>query len=868
MSNIRSTQRLVRWLPFGLIGAMWLWFCGPMMLGMTVVGFRDSAYLYFPMFEAIDLAWGDGKVPLWNPFCNFGMPLVADGTSSVFYPGKIVFFARFLSYPSRYGIYLSAHVLWAAASTYWLARKLRCGRPGATLAAISFAFGGPAIFQVTNVIYLVSAAWLPIAIGAVWNFIHGSGRRWSIVAAVACAMMILGGDPQMVYHIGLIAAVSIGCNGVRVIVRRLRANAGVIEQKWQLRRQQLFLKQLQCLVTMVVGTSLLAAVQILPTAELAQRSERSAGGRVVNFYSLMGREKTESQNDRPEKSSLTPLLAREGQVVGQYQFSLPPWALMEMLAPNISGKPFPRNERWTDLLPSNDRMWFASLYVGLIVVVLALAQIRFWGRNRINVWVSWILLTFLFGSFGWYGAVWAWRELVGVPESGEVWAAPVGGVYWWMSTALPKYFSFRYPAKLFMLASLAISLLAGRALGPTLRSSFTLRWTVGVGVLLLDLTLILFLWFGADGHLMFEPLVAQSMNAQTMFGPFQAAAAGIQLRTALVHTMVMTTLLVGLFLLIEKFGASCRSKLKFSSQRQVLGWLLVVLTSVDLAVANRWLLAEAPAEVFQRELKIESELAKQFSVEPFSNAPSAARPPTMVLANHFPLQFLVESSESRLSELVDWQRQTLQARHHLVRRVRLIGSFHSIWPEQYQRFVSAYVDQGNQMISQKDDWLTGANFRSPKTHEDTVSLSLVFWGDESVRVLSREAPVSSIAQKEFGNLLLAKRGGVSIDNESFDWNETQFAIQVHRPMADSWFELPVLYDRGWRVELRFENEEWQTGMARCTDRDLLELKLPNQCGDCEVRMIYRPVRFYVGAGLSLVSWFLVLGIAMGVWVRK
>ena len=126
------------WLPWLAIGFVWLWFCGPMMCGQTVVGFRDSASLYFPMFEAIDAAWAEGKVPLWNPFCNFGMPLVADGTSSVFYPGKAIFVARFLSYPSRYGIYLGLHVLLAAVSTYWLARKMRCQRPGATIAAIAF----------------------------------------------------------------------------------------------------------------------------------------------------------------------------------------------------------------------------------------------------------------------------------------------------------------------------------------------------------------------------------------------------------------------------------------------------------------------------------------------------------------------------------------------------------------------------------------------------------------------------------------------------------------------------------------------------------------------------------------------------------
>ena len=123
------------------------------MCGQTVVGFRDSANLYFPMFEAIDTAWAQGKVPLWNPFCNFGLPLVADGTSSVFYPGKAIFAARFLDYPSRYGIYIGLHVLLAAASTYWLARTMRCQQSGATIAAIAFAFGAPVVFQATNVIY-------------------------------------------------------------------------------------------------------------------------------------------------------------------------------------------------------------------------------------------------------------------------------------------------------------------------------------------------------------------------------------------------------------------------------------------------------------------------------------------------------------------------------------------------------------------------------------------------------------------------------------------------------------------------------------------------------------------------------------------
>ena len=359
------------------------------MCGQTVVGFRDSASLYFPMFEAIDAAWAEGKVPLWNPFCNFGMPLVADGTSSVFYPGKAIFVARFLSYPSRYGIYLGLHVLLAAVSTYWLARKMRCQRPGATIAAIAFAFGAPVVFQATNVIYLVSASWLPIAILGVWCFLNTHRIAWALLAAIACAMMILGGDPQMVYHVGLIAAVSVACCGFSAAIGLIKRSPNSKQ------RLQSCGRQIVCLLSLVVATTLMAVIQLWPTAQLAARSERAEQAHAVNLYS------TFQQDETGKKKSFNALLTTTDVIVGQYQFSLPPWSLIEMIAPNVSGKPFPTNARWFDCLPAGDRMWYPSLYIGLTTLLLAIGQIRFWGRNKTNVWLSWILLVFLLGSFGW-----------------------------------------------------------------------------------------------------------------------------------------------------------------------------------------------------------------------------------------------------------------------------------------------------------------------------------------------------------------------------------------------------------------------------------------------------------------------------------
>ena len=188
---------------------MWLVFFWPMLCGSAVAGYRDSTYLYYPMFWWIDGQMQQGEFPLWMPFENTGFPLLADGTSSLLYPGKAIFWLRWMSFPARYGWYLALHVLLAAGGSYSLARTLGANRWGATLAAISYAFGGSVLFQVCNVIYLISAAWLPWALRAVWKMNQSRAIAGTTIwASICCSMMILGGDPQMVYHVGLIAAVT------------------------------------------------------------------------------------------------------------------------------------------------------------------------------------------------------------------------------------------------------------------------------------------------------------------------------------------------------------------------------------------------------------------------------------------------------------------------------------------------------------------------------------------------------------------------------------------------------------------------------------------------------------------------------------
>ena len=103
---------------------------GPALLTDRSFAFRDASHFYYPLFEWCAKEWGAGRVPLWNPYENAGIPALADTSSSLFYPGKLVF-ALPLDFALRYKLFIVLHVVLAALGSYWLARNWNCSRPAA-----------------------------------------------------------------------------------------------------------------------------------------------------------------------------------------------------------------------------------------------------------------------------------------------------------------------------------------------------------------------------------------------------------------------------------------------------------------------------------------------------------------------------------------------------------------------------------------------------------------------------------------------------------------------------------------------------------------------------------------------------------------
>lgn len=636
--------------PAVLICGMWLAFFWPMLTGEMVAGYRDSSYLYYPMFQWIDWQMQRGEFPLWMPYDNTGFPLLADGTSSLLYPGKAVFWFRNFSFPARYGAYLALHVLMAAGGSYFLAKTIGSGKFGATLAAISYAFGGSVLFQVCNVVYLVSAAWLPWALICVWRMMSCRAKiNWAVAGSVCCSMMILGGDPQMVYHVGLIAVATIVA---QTALGAPRDVGGLVMNGCGL-------------VVLVILTTLLSAVQVLPTMEWAGLSDRSRCTVPTNLYDGNFEALVNLPNQPP--------------VSDIYQFSQEPWSLLGFVFPNVFAMDAPVNTRWSAALPGAERIWVPSNYFGCLVFLLAMAGMKFdarktKGRGRAGrVWLTWIAVGFVTGSLGWYGVGWLMQELGmrNAAQTGGTFSEPVGGVYWLMVIALPKYCLFRYPAKLMVIGALAMSVLAGLSLNP--RGLARLYWLCfATGVIAMIGIISLFLPWTLE--------LLKSCQRTTVFGPLVWEECWRVVLLSFLSSFVCCTLAMAA---IKSMAAQTSiAKVKNSAR---FGWLcggLVVLVAIELTWNNRWMLhpiaADTMTQVTETEQKIEAirngQKQGDFSVS--VQATDFHRD-----SNFDKEDFFRMSSPDRVAELALWRRQTLFPKTHLlIDGVRLWGSFTSIWP--------------------------------------------------------------------------------------------------------------------------------------------------------------------------------------------
>jgi hypothetical protein len=568
---------LLAWSALLLPGASLL---GPALVTERFFVFRDVAHFYLPLWHWMRGEWSAGRVPLWNPYDGFGVPLVADGTSAVFYPVWWLFFALPFSLALCAKLYLAAHVLLAAVGAYRVVRRWQGSPEAGALAGIAYAYGGSVLFQFCNPPFLIGAAWLPWALLFAERLLRRRDPRAAIGLAVVLSLMVLGGDPQMALHVALLAAggfIFYGA-GVKTLWNRWRS--------WQWRSLCTSPPALLLFACTVAGC--LAAVQVLPSMARTRQSTRAEFELPRSIYEIP--EFLRRAPDEPNVSRFAEIRQglfgetppnEEDHINRLYQFSQGPWRWIELVWPNISGRMFPTHRRWMDAIPAEGVVWTPSLYMGLLPFLLAVTQLRLSRGSSRNRWLSWTALFFAAGSLGWYGVGWLMREMyAAIPgmNSDDVWLGqPVGGVYWFLVTFVPGYVYFRYPAKLWVVTALLLSLLAARA-WDRLPARLPNIWWRGVVVLaagsLMAAGCVAYL---GEGLLLLEPV-----PNDRWFGPFDPGGATTDVLFGLIQVGILGLTAACLVLAPQKF------------------WRLAVFaTSVEICLANAWLLPTAPVELWK-----------------------------------------------------------------------------------------------------------------------------------------------------------------------------------------------------------------------------------------------------------------------------
>lgn len=632
--------------------------------------YRDAAHFYYPLYERIQSTLAAGRLPLWDPCENLGQPLLANPTSAVFYPGKAIFFLPALL-PVSYGFcfkwYVLGHIALAFFTFYRLGRRFGSAR-AALFGALSYAFGGSVLFQYTNVIFLVGAAWLPLILLAGIRLLETGSGRSAAFLAVALALCVFGGDPQTAYLGGVLLAILFLCHRQSVVSLDSAGDAKPVS----------FARRFRLLLLAGGFAASLGAAQILPSVELARHSNR-LGAIPMSIWEMpfvrsgAAENTAKSAADETAVDVESPLgervgdgilcrrIAETGRVNRIYLFSLPPWRFFELIWPNVGGKIFPENSRWIAALPNGRHEWIGTVYFGLfplLAVTLAakwLPTRRFTGRKGnerqfYRLFFTWFALLAALGATGGFGPVWfvRWFSDSGARTTFDSFqnGDPVGGVYWLFTQILPGFASFRYPAKLMTSALLGFSMLAVFGFEPLVRGRLFRRrrfFLLYAGLLAVSLVLAAFFYSGRGVDCL-ERLIGTACGS-TPYGPCDWTAAGRTLFFSFAQTAV----------LLAAFGGLAAAGIIRRVPKRRLGTVLIAVLCVDLYAAQRWTVSTVPEQCFGG--RFDSILTAESSPD----TDSSGNPP-LRFYRHPRLaapDFLARRSKNRPAELVGWQRATL-----------------------------------------------------------------------------------------------------------------------------------------------------------------------------------------------------------------
>lgn len=232
----------------------------------------DTVDIYYPLQKYFSDRIVTGHLPFWTPYLSSGYPVLSSPFMAAWYPLNWPFYLIGTT-PFTMQLEIAVHAAIACLGMYFLLMRVLGRRSAAMLGSFAYGLSGYFTVHSAHVGAVAAAAWFPWLLLAYRRATEKEKLRSAALGAMAGAMMLLSGEPEVaVFGLAGLALFAAGDAVSRMVPWR-RASAITL--------------------AILLGASALAAIQLVPAAVNA-RYERglsvgtlTAGNNVLQARPLL-----------------------------------------------------------------------------------------------------------------------------------------------------------------------------------------------------------------------------------------------------------------------------------------------------------------------------------------------------------------------------------------------------------------------------------------------------------------------------------------------------------------------------------------------------------------------------------------------------
>jgi len=164
--------------------------------GMSFVR-RDIQRYYYPVWDFVHRSLSHGLLPFWNPYSDFGAPLLANPQACVFYPFTLIFY--FTDFTWGFNFYILLHLALASFFTFLWMKDNGVSESAALISGVAYGFNGYLLSAINLTISLCSVAYFPLVLLCYRRAVSHKGYLWKGTTSLALLLQYLAGDPTVFF---------------------------------------------------------------------------------------------------------------------------------------------------------------------------------------------------------------------------------------------------------------------------------------------------------------------------------------------------------------------------------------------------------------------------------------------------------------------------------------------------------------------------------------------------------------------------------------------------------------------------------------------------------------------------------------------